>query len=142
MKGSPLVRALLVFLAILSLGWPLYHLTNLEEQKIHTAEAETKQQVSTEAQLLELELSFTRGAKVFEIKHLGDVVWRKDSPGLQERARLPIVFPKEGVELQVRAELEGSGLAAIRCRLITPQGDEYERSVWGDGTINAVIPFP
>ncbi|MEI6712895.1 MAG: hypothetical protein WCO60_04035 [Verrucomicrobiota bacterium] len=142
MKGSPLVRAVVVFLVILSLGWPLYHLSKLEEQKVATAEAETKQQVSAEAQLLELELSFTREAKAFEIRHLGNVVWRKEAPGLQESTRLPIVFPKEGVELQIRAELEGSGLSAIRCRLTTPQGDEYERSVWGDGNINAVIPFP
>ncbi|MEY5026542.1 MAG: hypothetical protein RLZZ244_2070, partial [Verrucomicrobiota bacterium] len=93
---------------------------------------------------LGLELGFSAEARFVELSHLGRVVWSKQDPARQERVALRLPFPKEGVELGVRVEWReaSAGLSGVRLRLSLPEGEELERSAWGEGKILAVVPFP
>ena len=39
-------------------------------------------------------------------------------------------------------EWEGEEQSALRLQLVTPEGDEIDRSVWGQGALQSVVPFP
>jgi len=143
-RGSPLLRALLVLGVILALGWPLHRLTE------HTAEVSVAQSggpaqpaKAAKAAALPVVLTFSRAAARVEVRHLGKVLWSKEKPGLKETAEWSLAFPKEGVEFGVQVDWAGDEVpAALRVQLTTPDGEELDRTVWGGGMFEAVIPFP
>ena len=139
MRGSPLLRALIAFLAILALGYPLRRLTGGGNVSTAAPVAIGKEAKSE----IKLQLTFTTPSKKFSVRHLGREVWTGESvEGTAERA-LTISYPAEGVELQLAADFpDGAPLAAVRCVLIDPQGDEHQKSCWGTGHIDEVIAFP
>lgn len=137
------MRAVLVFLALLALGRPLSVLTRTEEGKAAAAQREVASPSSEEkTQLVELEISVSRTTKVFEVLHLGRVIWRKVNPQPKEVQSVRLPFPKEGIELGVRVEFAGDGLSVVRCRLTTALGESYDRSAWGEETIDAILSYP
>ncbi len=89
-------------------------------------------------------LTFSRAAARIEVRHLGKVIWSKEKPGLKETGEWSLVFPEEGVELGVQVDWPGEeeAPAALRLQLTTPEGAELDRTVWGGGRFEAVIPFP
>ena len=138
MRGSPILRAVLVFLALLSLAPVLWRLTR--------AEARTVQQPATQRLAknvkTEVRLTFSTPAKRTVIQHLGREVWSKVSPASEESFTCEIPWPKEGVELHVLVEWpEGTRAAAMRVRLTAPDGTEHDRTVWGDANADDVLTF-
>jgi hypothetical protein len=91
---------------------------------------------------LPLVLTFSQTALQVEVSHLGKVVWKQERPGRRVEAALEIPFPREGVELAVAVQWEGEVEAALRLQLTGPDGTEYDRSVWGGKTTEAVVAFP
>ena len=80
MRGSPILRAVLVFIALLSLAPVLWRLTQ--------ADARTVQQPAAQKPVknakVEARLTFSTPAKRAVIQHLGRDVWSKASPSLEE----------------------------------------------------------
>lgn len=139
MRGSPLLRALLAFLLIASLGWPLWHLT-------HAAEIATTPEIATpdgSKKAIGLQLTFTQSPKSFTIRHLETDVWAEPAPQISMEREISMSFPDSGVDLVVHIEWpDGAPLAAARIRLTDPAGDVHEKSVWGLGTVDEALTFP
>ena len=138
MRGSPILRAVLVFVALLALAPVLWKLT-----RPGLAETARRPQHQVKRATVEARLSFSVAATRVEIQHLGREVWSKASPALAESFSVEVPWPKEGVELHVLvAWREGMRNAAMRVRLNAPDGIEYDRTVWGDATADDVLTFP
>lgn len=144
MRGSPLLRALLLLAALLTLSLPLRRMTQPETPRVSPVEAETRPSEGADPteRRLSASLSFTRGAERIELRHLGKVVWAKDRPGQRETLELNLPFPEEGIELGVTVKWPGEELSALRLQLTTPDGTELDRSAWGTATMEAVLSFP
>ena len=143
MKGSPLLRAVLLLATLLLLAWPLSRVTGpAPAQGQSRTELPAVEVLDAAPQKLPLILSFTRTAERIELRHLGAVVWAKDRPELRESVDLNLPFPREGLELAVTVQWPGAELSALRFQLATPDGTELERSAWGAGTLEAVLSFP
>jgi hypothetical protein len=138
MRGSPLLRAFLVFLAILALGWPLRRLTGTDDGPAASPTAATPL-----VREVHLQVTFTTAPTHFSVRHLGREVWSDQGGGTQAERKLQLPYPKEGVELQFAADFpDGAPLAAARLTLTDPQGDAHEKSCWGSGHIDEVVAFP
>ena len=137
MRGSPILRAVLVFLALLSLAPVLWRLTRADARAVQPAAQQPAKNVRTEVRL-----TFSTPAKRAAIQHLGREVWSKESPASEENFTREIPWPKEGVELHVIVEWpEGTRAAAMRVRLTAPDGTEHDHSVWGDANADDVLTF-
>ena len=138
MRGSPLLHALLAFVAIALLGWPVHRLTraaSVVATPIPTNAAAALAKVP-------VELQFTTPPKSARIRHLGKVVWSADAPGASGDAELSLPWPKEGVDLIVEITWpDDAPLAAARVVLTDPAGEEQTRSVWGRGATSEVLTF-
>ena len=139
MRGSPLLRALLVFLAILALGYPLRRLTNGAEESQVAAPPGTGAPVRE----VELQLTFTTPPKSFAIRHLGKEIWSDRSGQTMVERKLMLPYPKEGVDLQFAADFpDDAPVAAVRLKLTDPDGDAHEKTCWGTGQIIEVVTLP
>lgn len=139
MRGSPLLRAALTLCALLALGWPLQLITRPAAETVAVPAAAA---VSDQMSKLPMKLTFSRAAKSAELLHSGKRVWFAEKPGVAVSLSLDLPFPKEGVELEARVEWDGEEQSALRLQLVTPDGDEIDRSVWGQGALQSVVPFP
>jgi len=140
MRGSPLLRALLAFLAILSLAWPLRRLTTASEAPLERPET-----VVAEAEEIGLQLTFTLVPKSVKVRHLDREIWSETAPAAAMERSLKLPYPDEGIDLQFQIEWPGGAsapLAAMRATLTDPAGDAHEKSVWGQGGVDAVLTFP
>ena len=139
MRGSPLLRAALTLCALLALGWPLQLVTRPVADVVTVSAADP---VSAQVPKLPLELTFSRAAKSAELLYSGKRVWFAEKPGVVVSLSLNLPFPREGIELEARVEWEGEEQSALRLQLVTPEGDEIERSVWGQGALQSIVHFP
>ena len=137
MRGSPILRAVLVFIALLSLAPVLWRITRADARTVQPAIRQPAKNVKTEVRL-----TFSTPAMRAVIQHLGKEVWHQLMPAAEESFTCEIPWPKEGVELHVIAEWpEGTRAAAMRLRLTAPDGTEHDRSVWGDASADDVLTF-
>ncbi len=139
MRGSPLLRALLAFLVIAALGWPLWQLT----RPTSGVASPPPEPAVTEAKAIGLQLAFTTLPKSFVVRHLEKDIWTENAPRSVMEQEIPLVFPDSGVDLVFHVEWpDDAPLAATRVRLTDPEGDVHEKSVWGQGTVDEVLTFP
>ena len=137
MRGSPILRAVLVFLALLSLAPVLWRLTRADARAVQPAIQQPAKNGRTEVRL-----TFSTAAKRVVIQHLGKEVWHQLMPAAQETFTCEIPWPKEGIELHVLVDWpEGTRAAAMRVRLTAPDGTEHDRSVWGEMSADDVLTF-
>jgi hypothetical protein len=140
MGGSPLLRALLAFIVIGLMGWPLWQLTRPQEVAASTPVA--KPAVAA-AKAIGLHLTFTTVPKSFVIRHLDKEIWKATAPEADMEQQVTLVYPDEGVDLQFHIEWpDDAPLAALRVQLTDPAGDRHEKSVWGKGVVDEVVTFP
>ncbi len=138
MRGSPLLRALLAFFAILALGWPLRRLTGAADIL-----REQPQAAVAVAQEIGLRLDFTLVPKSVRVLHLGQEVWSEAAPTAQMERTLKLAYPDAGIDLQFQIEWPADApLAALRATLTDPAGEAHEHSVWGQGSAEEVVTFP
>lgn len=136
MRGSPIIRALLAFLALLALAPLLAKVTSAAPR---VAAVETVAPTRKVA----LALTFTALPKRIVILHLGREVFSKAEPAAEEETTLDIPWPEQGGELLFKVEWPADApLAAMRVRLTDPRDVEIERSLWGAGPTETVLNFP
>jgi hypothetical protein len=139
MRGSPLLRALLAFLIIASMGWPLWVLTRPDAEAAPATSAPPPEIKKA----IQLHLTFTTVPKAFSIRHLDQDVWKEAAPQADMEHELTVAYPPEGVDLQFHIEWpEDAPLAAVRVQLTDPAGDTHEKSLWGKGVDDDVLTFP
>lgn len=137
MRGSPVIRAIMAFVALLALA-PL--LANVTAER---ARVEVSTPAAAAARNVQLVLSFTALPKRVTVLHLGREVWAKSDPSAEEEFSLDVPWPAQGGELAFRVEWPaGAQIAAMRVRLTDPQDVEIDRSLWGTGPTEEVLNFP
>ena len=139
MRGSPLVRALVVFALLLCLAPVLWRMTQEKARAVVDAP------VAESASVVELplELAFTTAPKRVTVGHLGKEVWSKEKPEATEELTLKLPWPKEGGELSFSVEWpEEATLSAMRAKLVDPERGEIERTLWGRGVKSGILGFP
>lgn len=140
MRGSPVLRAVIVFAALLALGPLLWKLTHAKDP-LPAPEPIVAPAVDKTA--VKAVLTFSTPAKKAALLHLGREVWSKERPGLEEEVTFDIPWPKEGVELRALIEWPEETLAAaMRLRVTDPGQTRHDRSVWGRGSVDEVINIP
>lgn len=138
MRGSPLLRALLAFLAILALGWPLRRLTTAAD-----APRAQPQAAVAGTQEIGLRLTFTLVPKSVKVLHLGQEVWSETVPVAELERTMKLAYPAAGIDLVFQIEWPADApLAAMRATLTDPAGDAHEKSVWGQGSVQETVTFP
>jgi hypothetical protein len=143
MRGSPVLRAVLVFLALLALAPVIWSITRKSEQREEPSKALAPTPNAVPVSKIEGRWTFTTAPLRVAVKHLGSEIWSKSSPGVGVEFSGTMPWPKEGVELQVRVEWpQGTETAAGRLRLVAPDGTEYDRTVWGGTEAEEVLTFP
>lgn len=139
MRGSPLARALLAFVIIALLGWPLYRLTHPELSAAPAQATPAPEAKKT----VHLHLTFTTVPRSFTVRHLENDVWKAATPEADMEQDISLVYPPEGVDLQFHVEWPEDGpVAAMRVQLTDPAGDNHEKSLWGKGATDDVLSFP
>ena len=136
MKGSPLLRAVLAFAAIALMGVPLWKLTRGGEAVAAPA------QVELAAAPIPMRLTFSIAPRSFAISHLGKLVWADETQGTDVTKTLALVYPKEGVDLEVKVLWPSEADGAVRVRLTDPDGSEHDKTVWGRGEMEEIVTFP
>jgi hypothetical protein len=136
MRGSPLLRVLLVVIALLAVLWPLRSLTT------HRAEtAPTPQTASTPESNVHLVLTSTSIPFTFEISHLGKTIWKGEATESSVARDVKMAFPPEGIDLLVDAKWQGDKQAAVRLDVTPDDGDTMTKTLWGNGSVNDVLTF-
>ena len=137
MRGSPLLRAVLAFLALALLGWPLWQLT-------HPSAVEPIAAVeNTGVKTARVALTFTLAPQAVTVRHLGKEVWSVQNPAGEIARDLALPWPPDGVDLQFQIDWPADApLAAARVRVTAPDGREHEKSIFSKGPADEVLTFP
>jgi hypothetical protein len=134
--GSPLLRALLAFLAIASAGFPLWKLTR---PNASTAPPPAAVALS----VIPVALTFSEVPESCSILHLGKALWTQRMPALEVQETLQLEYPREGIDLEIQVTWPPAEKpAALRVRITDPDGNEHEKTLWARGEMDEVLTFP
>jgi hypothetical protein len=140
MRGSPIVRLLIMIIAMGLVLIPLIRLTDShapESVPLPPAPADPQ----SEREIVDLEITVLGGPVTLEVTHLGEIVWQGRVNRTAKRS-VAIHFPNEGIELGIVGEFEGrDSLGALRISVSVAGGKPIERTVWSKGLIDEVLLF-
>ncbi len=140
MRGSPIVRLLIMIIAMGLVLIPLIRLTGSRPRATAQSAAATSVP-SREGETVNMEITTAGGSAILEVFHLGNIVWQGKVEKM-EAGTLAMNFPREGIELVVLGEFEGENhLGALRITLTPPGGMPIEKTIWSDGPIDEVLLF-
>ena len=137
MHGSPLLRTLGVVAILLLTAFPLWKLTHPRAASIpivsSTVTAQTK---------VEIGLIFVKPPKAFQLLHLGQMIWESRSPAETATQVFDMDFPKEGIDLEIKASWpEGTKVSAVQVSVTPGTRDPIRKSAWGQSTLDEVLTF-
>ncbi|MBV8353597.1 MAG: hypothetical protein JOZ21_15120 [Verrucomicrobia bacterium] len=139
MRGSPLLRAVLVVLALLALLAPLRTLTNRRSEAAPSLQQAA--QSSAAKKKIRLELTSTTAPFKYQITSGGQPIWSGESDSPIAATDLELEFPPEGIDLVLDASWVEQKLTAVRLAL-TPQGsDTMAKTIWGTTNVSEVLTF-
>ena len=139
MRGSPLLRAVLVVLALLALLAPLRSLTN--RRSAAAAPAQQAMASAVTKKKLRLELTSTTAPFKYQITSGGEPIWKGESDSTSVVRDLELEFPPEGIDLVLDASWTEKKPTAVRLTL-TPQGSAtLAKTVWGTTSVSEVLTF-
>jgi hypothetical protein len=137
MRGSPLLRVLLVVMALLAVLWPLRSLTTHRAESRpalpHTAAAPESN--------VHLVLTSTSFPFTFEVSHLGKAIWKGEATESSIARDVRITFPPEGIDLLVDAKWEDNKQGAVKLDVGLNDSDTMTKTLWGSGGVNGVLTF-
>jgi hypothetical protein len=136
MKGSPLLRALLVVVVLLAVLWPLRSLTT-HRAKEPPASPRTP---ATESSV-HLVLTSTTFPFMFDVSHLGKTIWKGEATESSIAHDVQMIFPPEGIDLLIDARWQGQKQTAVKIDLTTEDGDTVTKTLWGTTEVNDVLTF-
>lgn len=146
MRGSPLLRALLVFLGLALMAWPLHRLLQADERAHNpaqgTAPPPEPHSGAAVQKRIHLQIDFTTPPARLRLLALGQEVWSEVSPAPHLEHDLLLAYPKEGIELQLELDWPLETRAAAHLVLTDPDGLDHEKNVWSRGPTSEVLTFP
>ena len=139
MRGSPLVRAVLVVIALLVLLLPLRTLTRRRSET--AAPLPRAVEGAAEKKKFRLELTSTTVPFKYHITSGGETIWSGESNSTTVAKDSGLEFPPEGIDLAVDASWTETKPTAVRLVLI-PQGSAaMTRTMWGTTSVSEVLTF-
>ena len=138
MRGSPLLRVLLVVVALLAVLWPLRSLTThrTKEPPEVSKKASPAEQSSVRLILTSTTFPFT-----FEISHLGKTIWKGEATENSVAREVKMTFPSEGIDLLLDVRWQGEKQTAVKLEVTPKGGDAIARTLWGTTRVNGVLTF-
>ena len=136
MNGSPLLRGILVLIAMLALLIPLRRLTSHPEAKPAPAVPAEAAESGVHLALTSTETPFT-----FAVSHLGKVIWQGESATESTGKDVVMNFPPEGIDLSVEVRWHGEKTAALKLEATPKDGTTITRTIWGSGHASDVLTF-
>jgi hypothetical protein len=116
MRGAPLVEALVVLMALLSLAVPIRDLTLRSRSKlapvVHAAPAKS----------VRLELVGTAPSFEFNVSYHGQALWSGTGHQSPTNAYFQLPFQTEGIDQEVSARFPDSNLHALRLTVSSGDG--------------------
>ena len=137
MRGSPLLRVLVVVIALLAVLWPLRRLTN------HRVESQSAaaQSVATPESKVYLVLTSTSFPFKFDVSHLGKTIWKGEALESSVTREVTMTFPPEGIDLLVDAKWQDNKQGAVKLDVTADNSDAMTRTLWGAGGVSGVLTF-
>jgi len=139
MRGSPLVRAILVVIALLTLLIPLRTLTSRRIET--TIPLRQTAQGSTAKKKFRLELTSTTVPFKYQITSGGETIWSGESNSTTVAADAELKFPPEGIDLVVDASWTEKKQTAVRLALIPQDSVGMAKTMWGTTSVSEVLTF-
>jgi hypothetical protein len=137
MRGSPLLRVLLVVITLLAVLWPLRNLTT------HRAEgpSATTQTAATSESNVRLVLTSTLFPFTFEVSHLGKTIWKGEATESSIARDVKLAFPAEGIDLLVEVRWQSDKQGAVKLDVAVDNSDAVSKTLWGTSSVNGVLTF-
>src|SRR5215470_16782584 len=139
MRGSPLVRAILVVIALLALLAPLRTLTNRRSETA-TLLKQAAQSPATKKKV-RLELTSTTVPFEYQITSGGEAIWSGESNSTTVATDAELNFPPEGIDLVLDASWNEKKQTAVRLALVPQDSDMMAKTVWGTTSVSEVLTF-
>ena len=138
MRGSPVVRTIVIVAVLLLMAVPVWKLTHRAEASISVI---ISQATPSNRPSVNISLTFAHPASGFKLMHLGKEIWEGKNPERVVQKDFTMDFPVEGIDLELKAQWsDGTPLTAVRVSVV--HGDSHiERTVWGTGTLDEVLTF-
>ena len=137
MRGSPLLRVLVVVIALLAVLWPLRSLTSHRAERPSTP----AQSVAVPESNVHLFLTSTSFPFTFEISHLGKTIWKGEASESSVARDIKMTFPPEGIDLLVDAKWQDNKQGAVKLDVIVDDGNAMTKTLWGTGSVSDVLTF-
>jgi hypothetical protein len=137
MRGSPLLRGLLVMIALLAILWPLHSLTSHRRESAPTSTQSAPDPESG----VHLVLTSTSYPFVFEVSHLGKTIWKGEATESSVSRDVKMAFSPEGIDLSVDAKWQDDKQGAVKLDVAPDNGDTMTRILWGTGKVSGVLTF-
>jgi hypothetical protein len=137
MRGSPLLRVLLVVITLLAVLWPLRSLTT------HRAEdpSTTTQTAATSESNVRLVLTSTLFPFTFEVSYLGKTIWKGEATESSIARDVKLAFPAEGIDLLVEVRWQSDKQGAVKLDVAVDNSDAVSKTLWGTSSVNGVLTF-
>ena len=137
MRGSPLLRVLLVVIALLVILWPLRSLTTHRPESPSTSSPA----VAAPESNVHLVLTSTSFPFTFEVSHLGKTIWKGEAMESSVARDVKMAFPPEGIDLLVDAKWQGAQQTAVKLDVTPDSSDTITKTLWGTGGVSGVLTF-
>jgi hypothetical protein len=137
MRGSPLLRVLLVVIALLVILWPLRSLTTHRPESPSTSSSAAAAPESN----VHLVLTSTSFPFTFEVSHLGKTIWKGEAMESSVARDVKMAFPPEGIDLLVDAKWQGAQQTAVKLDVTPDSSDTMTKTLWGTGGVSGVLTF-
>ena len=143
MHGSPITRTVVVVIVLLLMGIPLMRMTG----KTAAGQGTGVRQVAPEQRSIStvhLGVTFVPRAARFEVDYLGKTIWKSDVMSESATMEVPMIVPKEGVDLEYKVEWPAgtTGQTAARLSVAVGNAEATEKTLWGTGNVDDVLTFP
>jgi hypothetical protein len=137
MRGSPLLRVLLVVITLFAVLWPLRSLTT------HRAEgpSATTQTAATSESNVRLVLTSTLFPFTFEVSYLGKTIWKGEATESSIARDVKLAFPAEGIDLLVEVRWQSDKQGAVKLDVAVDNSDAVSKTLWGTSSVNGVLTF-
>jgi hypothetical protein len=139
MRGSPLIRAILVVIALLALLAPLRTLTSRRSETATLVKQAA--QSLTAKNKVRLEVTSTTVPFKYQITGGGKTIWSGESNSTTVATDAELNFPPEGIDLVLDASWNEKKQTAVKLALIPQDSDMMAKTIWGTTSVSEVLTF-
>ena len=137
MRGSPLLRVLVVVIALLAVLWPLRSLTT---HRVESPSAPAQSVAAPESNV-HLVLTSTSYPFTFEVSHLGKTIWKGEASESSVARDVKMAFPPEGIDLLVDVKWQDDREGAAKLDVVVDNRETMTKTLWGAGSVSDILTF-